>query len=407
MARAIIAIGSAGNDGTGDTLRAGAIKINNNFEEVYRDLASIGLLVSDSSGGLNLEGISFDQRSVVFIGADSPNSTPADNNETYLRAVEPTKDNIIILPDSSGNVALTKDIPNKVSAFQNDAGYLTAASAGIDSSTAITLIKDNSIDSIGTINLVDAAYIQSRQLPGGLDSVHAGYFINSYVTKGYLVSRNLVLDSTDVLDIVDAQLTSFLDSTDFNNLAQALEVSLIPNSTGSRSLGTNTLRFNELYLSNTLEIDSAKLTYIGAFDLLKLDNVKTLKLDDGTDSGFFAVGPVGISASRSFVPTINNTNDLGSNTFRFKNAFVKTSLEVDSARMTATSKGLNFQLSVYDSLGVAPTGFGQGHMIMLREGDSSGSTNSSPTIAFKDSDNGNYIKFNTTGLTSGGSGGGF
>ena len=372
MARAIIAIGSAGNDGTGDTVRAGAIKINNNFEEVYRDLASIGLLVSDSSGGLNLEGISFDQRSVVFIGADSPNSTPADNNETYLRAVEPTKDNIIILPDSSGNVALTKDIPNKVSAFQNDAGYLTAASAGIDSSTAITLIKDNSIDSIGTINLVDAAYIQSRQLPGGLDSVHAGYFINSYVTKGYLVSRNLVLDSTDVLDIVDAQLTSFLDSTDFNNLAQALEVSLIPNSTGSRSLGTNTLRFNELYLSNTLEIDSAKLTYIGAFDLLKLDNVKTLKLDDGTDSGFFAVGPVGISASRSFVPTINNTNDLGSNTFRFKNAFVKTSLEVDSARMTATSKGLNFQLSVYDSLGVAPTGFGQGHMIMLREGDSSG-----------------------------------
>lgn len=242
MARAIIAIGSSGNDGTGDTLRAGAIKINNNFAEVYNDLASFGLLVNDSSGGLNLEGISFDQRSVVFIGADSPNSTPADNNETFLRAVEPTKDNIITLPDSTGTVALLTDIPQ------------TSAS-------------------------------------------------------------------------------SVFDSTAHNGLINAVEVSIIPSAT--------------------------------------------------------------------------NVRDLGSNTLRFRNAFVKTSLEVDSARLTATSKGLNFQLPVYDSIGVTPSGFGQGHIIMLKEGDSAASTNSGPTLAFKDSDNGNYVKFNTTGLTSGGGGGGF
>lgn len=156
MARAIIAIGSAGNDGTGDTLRAGAIKMNSNFAELYQDVSNLGLLVSDSAGALNLEGITFNQRSVVFVGEDSPLSTPADNNETFLRATEPTKDNIIILPDSGGNVALTADIPTKVSLLTNDAGYLTSA---IDSAAALILINDNSIDSVGVIGLVDATFV--------------------------------------------------------------------------------------------------------------------------------------------------------------------------------------------------------------------------------------------------------
>lgn len=402
MARAIIAIGSAGNDGTGDTLRAGAIKINNNFAEVYQDLAAIGLLVNDSVGGLNLEGISFDQRSVVFIGADSPNSTPADNNETYLRAVEPTKDNIIILPDSSGNVALTADIPTNVSALTNDAGYITGAAAGIDSAAALTLINDNSIDSIGVIGLVDATYIQARQAPSGLDSTHTGYFINAYVTKNYLVSRNLVLDSAAVLDIVDS---SALDSVGFNNLAQALEVSLIPNVDNTRALGTNTKRFTDAFLKNSLEIDSAKFTYISAFDLLRLDNVKTLKLDDGTDSGFFAVGPIGISASRSFVPTVDSSLDLGSSSFKWRDLYLSgNTINLGSAKISAVGGAIRHSLPIYDSIGVVPSGGTAGDLIIIANADSA---TGGPSIAFKDSNNGNYITYNTAGTPSGGGGGGF
>lgn len=400
MARAIIAIGSAGNDGTGDTLRAGAIKINNNFAEVYQDLAAIGLLVNDSVGGLNLEGISFDQRSVVFIGADSPNSTPADNNETYLRAVEPTKDNIIILPDSSGNVALTADIPTNVSALTNDAGYITGAAAGIDSAAALTLINDNSIDSIGVIGLVDATYIQARQAPSGLDSTHTGYFIDAYVTKNYLVSNNLVLDSGGVLDIVDANA---LDSVGFNNLAQALEVSLIPNVDNTRALGTNTKRFTDAFLKNSLEIDSAKFTYISAFDLLRLDNVKTLKLDDGTDSGFFAVGPIGISASRSFVPTADSSLDLGSSSFKWRDLYLSgNTINLGSAKISAVGGAIRHSLPIYDSIGVVPSGGTAGDLIIIANADSA---TGGPSIAFKDSNNGNYITYNTAGTPSGGGGG--
>ncbi len=35
MAKSLISIGSTSNDGTGDTLRAGAEKINSNFDEIY------------------------------------------------------------------------------------------------------------------------------------------------------------------------------------------------------------------------------------------------------------------------------------------------------------------------------------------------------------------------------------
>ena len=41
MARQIIAVGSAGNDGTGDTLRSGAIKMNSNFAELYQEVAGL------------------------------------------------------------------------------------------------------------------------------------------------------------------------------------------------------------------------------------------------------------------------------------------------------------------------------------------------------------------------------
>lgn len=410
MARAIIAIGSAGNDGTGDTLRAGAIKINNNFAEVYQDLASIGLLVNDSVGGLNLDGISFDQRSVVFIGTDSPNSTPADNNETYLRAVEPTKDNIIILPDSSGNVALTADIPTNVSALTNDAGYVTAAAAGIDSAAALTLINDNSIDSIGTINLIDATYIQARQSPSGLDSTHTGYFINAYVTKNYLVSRNLVLDSAAVNEMIDSRVGgTFLDSAGFNSLAQALEVSLIPAIDNSHNLGSNTKRFNNAFIKTSLEIDSARFSYDSALDLVNIQNVGTIRLENGVDSGFLAVDTLGgksvIQFGSSLLPNTDSSLDLGSSSFKWRDLYLSgNTINLGSAKISAVGSAIRSSLPIYDSIGVVPSGGTAGDLIIIANADSA---TGGPSIAFKDSNNGNYITYNTAGTPSGGGGGGF
>ena len=392
MARQIIAIGSSGNDGTGDTLRAGAIKINANFNELYQNVANLGLLVSDSAGGLNLEGISFDQRSVVFIGEDSPNSTPADNNETYLRAIEPTKDNIISLPDSSGTIAFTTDIPNKLSAFTNDAGYLTGASAGIDSAAAVILINDNSIDSIGVITLVDAAYVQARQIvtPAGLDSALVRQEVDLYVDSAYINTHGK---------------NHFLDSAwYYGGISPKYDASILPNVTNSYALGDNLKRWSEGYFFTAIEIDSARLTYDTGGNNIIMTQVGGLIMRDGVDSVNLNLISSVVSLNKHFIPAADSTYDLGTANFRWKDLYLSgnTIYMGDSATITANGKGLDISLAIYDSAGVIPASRKQGHLVILATGDSN---TGGPTLAFKDSDNGNYIRFSTSGFASGGGGG--
>lgn len=393
MARQIIAIGSSGNDGTGDTLRAGAIKINANFTELYQDVASLGLLVSDSAGGLNLEGISFDQRSVVFIGEDSPNSTPSDNNETYLRALEPTKDNIISLPDSSGTIAFTTDIPNKVSAFTNDAGYLTSA-PGIDSAAAVILINDNSIDSIGVITLVDAAYVQARQIvtPAGLDSALVRQEVDLYVDSAYINTHGK---------------NHFLDSAwYYGGISPKYDASILPNVTNSYALGNNLKRWTEGYFFTAIEIDSARLTYDTGNNTIVMSQVGALRLRDDVDSFNLDLIGEAVSLNKHFLPATDSAFDLGSTTNRWRELHLSgnTIYMGDSATITANGKGLDISLAVYDSAGVIPASRKKGHLVILATGDSN---TGGPTLAFKDSDNGNYIRFSTSGFAFGGGGGGF
>ena len=49
MAYSAISTGSVANDGTGDTLRDGATKVNNNFTEIYNLLGDSGSLSSGIS----------------------------------------------------------------------------------------------------------------------------------------------------------------------------------------------------------------------------------------------------------------------------------------------------------------------------------------------------------------------
>ena len=90
MAKQTLNKGSSANDGTGDTLRAGAQKINENFTELY------GIL-----GGNSLNsGISFDSstKGIIFEGSS------ADDHETFLVPTNATADRTITLPNLTGTV---------------------------------------------------------------------------------------------------------------------------------------------------------------------------------------------------------------------------------------------------------------------------------------------------------------
>lgn len=93
MTRQNISIGTAANDGTGDTLRSAGQKINQNFVEIFQKLGGDSDVLST--------GITFTNNNIIFEG------TSADAFETIVTVTNPTKDNTINFPDSSGEVVTT------------------------------------------------------------------------------------------------------------------------------------------------------------------------------------------------------------------------------------------------------------------------------------------------------------
>ena len=105
MAYQSLGLGSSANDGTGDDLRTGGDKINDNFVEIYTKLGTGTALTS---------GISADATTVTLT---SPNineiifeGSTADTNETTLAVADPTADRTITLPDATGTVLLDSKI---------------------------------------------------------------------------------------------------------------------------------------------------------------------------------------------------------------------------------------------------------------------------------------------------------
>lgn len=101
MTRQVLNRGTIANDGTGDTLRTASLKIEQNFQELYNKLG-------DGESLMPL--IDFDSAAIVFEG------TTANNFETRLRAVNPTADNAVYIPNYGGQLVMdsaTQTLANK------------------------------------------------------------------------------------------------------------------------------------------------------------------------------------------------------------------------------------------------------------------------------------------------------
>ena len=101
MTRQILNRGTIANDGTGDTLRTAALKIEQNFQELYNKLG-------DGSGLMPL--IDFDSDAIVFEGST------IDGFETRLRADNPTAHRTVRIPNYGGSLVMdsaTQTLANK------------------------------------------------------------------------------------------------------------------------------------------------------------------------------------------------------------------------------------------------------------------------------------------------------
>lgn len=99
MTRQTISTGIIANDGTGDTLRSAAFKINQNFAEIYTLLGGDSVYLSDD--------ISFEDSAIVFAGSIGT---------TRLAAVNPASDVVVHIPNEDGIISLissTETLTNK------------------------------------------------------------------------------------------------------------------------------------------------------------------------------------------------------------------------------------------------------------------------------------------------------
>ena len=121
MAYQSLGLGSSANDGTGDDLRTGGDKINDNFVELYTKLGNgstlsnltfptgtdtiVGRATTDTLTNKTLtsptvSGLTLSDASIVIEGAT------ADAYETTITVTDPTADRTITIPDATGTVSL-------------------------------------------------------------------------------------------------------------------------------------------------------------------------------------------------------------------------------------------------------------------------------------------------------------
>ena len=102
MAYQSLGLGSSANDGTGDDLRTGGDKINDNFVEIYTKLGTGSALTTGLSATASVVTLTSPEisGSIIFEGST------ADANETTLSVTDPTADRTITLPDLTGTVSL-------------------------------------------------------------------------------------------------------------------------------------------------------------------------------------------------------------------------------------------------------------------------------------------------------------
>jgi hypothetical protein len=177
MAKQTIATGTAANDGTGDTLRQGADKINSNFSEIYNYIGNGSTLNS---------AISFDSYNIIFEG------TSADAFETTLTAANPTADRTVTIPNHGGYFIL-------------DSATQTLTNKTLDSAT----INNPLLDGI-KIQDDDASH-QYTFVGGSLTSNHN-------ITLPNITSNDVILFADATQTITNKTLTSPNFTADLNDV---------------------------------------------------------------------------------------------------------------------------------------------------------------------------------------------
>ena len=135
MAKQVIGLGSAANDNTGDTLRAGGDKVNDNFSEVYTALGNgTDLTITLANPGVN-QVLRYNGSTFTPSDYSTLTSSLDVNGNTIIST---SNGNIPIAPNGTGNVLI------------KDTDGLMKLSGSVTTSTIGTKIDGVPVSDFGT-----------------------------------------------------------------------------------------------------------------------------------------------------------------------------------------------------------------------------------------------------------------
>ena len=272
MTRQVLNRGTIANDGTGDTLRTASLKIEQNFEEIYNKLGDGSVLMSL---------LDFDSDAIVFEG------TTANNFETRLRAINPTADNEVYIPNYSGQLVM-------------DSATQTLANKTLTSPVITTpQINDTSADHQYVVAVSELAADRTITLPllTGNDTFvfnnHSATMANKTLQKPTL---NNPIIGGNILDSASNELIQFQDSSGAVNyiriansttgLPATIQAAGEANSSLSlRGTGTGGVRINSKLVLKTQGLSSAgTVNSTDPITLLNNGSTASHSLANGTTS---------------------------------------------------------------------------------------------------------------------------
>lgn len=320
MSRQNIAVGTAANDGTGDTLRAAGNKLNSNFVELYQKLGGDSNTLSGQ--------LSVAADGLVFEGATT------DSNETTLKVRDPNADQTIFLPNASGEVIL-------------DSSTQTLTNKTLTSPT-LTLAKINDLSSNHTYDIVTGELVANRNvnIPVLSDSDTFVFASSSQTLSNKTLdsaTMNDVALNGNVLDINGANFlnvtstASAVNQVGVTNAATGNAPSISASGTDTnvslsiQSQGTGSVINKKVAVSSATQTASGAMSATAGYIIFNSGGAVAATLADGTEvgemkmitnkgAGLVTVTPVSLAGGGTFTVAQNAGAQCiwdGTNWFKF------------------------------------------------------------------------------------------
>jgi hypothetical protein len=180
MAKQTINVGSTGNDNSGDTLRSGAIKINNNFSELYNDLT--GVLDRFQPGShITLTKTA----GVCTINAEVVPYTLVAANTGNLGGVKIPAVDVSGITNTAGTISLATASNTQLGGVKVDNSTITINGSGVINANYVAQVQSdwNAVSGLGVV-LNKPTIPNAYTLTATTDSALGGVIVPAVATSG-------------------------------------------------------------------------------------------------------------------------------------------------------------------------------------------------------------------------------